>query len=355
MTSRFLRAVCLFTAILLVGGSRAAWAQDELFVANSGNSSVTVFPRTANGSVTPLRTISGGATGLDGPFGLSVDTVNNEVAVANNTGTAMSLTVYSRSANGNVAPLRTIQGAATGLGFPIGVVVDTVNNEIVADSDNLSVTVYSRTANGNVAPLRTISGGATGLISSQLIAVDPVNNEIVVADAFGSDSIKVYSRTANGNVAPLRILSGGATGLSVPHGVFVDTVNNELVVANRGDHSVRVYGRTANGNVAPLRIIGGAATGLNGPTGLAVDTINNEIVVASSFNNTVRVYSRTANGNVAPLRVISSSGLQGPLGLGISIGPAPGAVVPTLDSRGLIALTLLLAAIGAFAIRRMSL
>ena len=51
---------------------------------------------------------------LDEPIGLAVDTVNNEILVAN----INSIRVYSRDADGNVAPLRTISGASTGLMNP---------------------------------------------------------------------------------------------------------------------------------------------------------------------------------------------------------------------------------------------
>jgi hypothetical protein len=52
------------------------------------------------------------------------------------------------------------------------VTVDPGNNEIVvANEGNDSITVYARTANGNVAPLRTISGDATGLSGSVDVAV----------------------------------------------------------------------------------------------------------------------------------------------------------------------------------------
>ncbi len=49
-----------------------AAAQDELYVANAGGDSITVYSRTADGNVTPLRTISGGLTGLSGPVGLAL-------------------------------------------------------------------------------------------------------------------------------------------------------------------------------------------------------------------------------------------------------------------------------------------
>jgi DNA-binding beta-propeller fold protein YncE len=312
-----LRLACLVLAVALTcagvlsegGCPRAASAQEELFVPNQAGNSVTVYSRTASGNAVPLRTISGVATGLHGPFSLAVDTVNNEVVVPNSG--SNSVTVYTRTASGNVAPLRTISGAATGLNFPIGLAVDTVNNEVmVANAGGNSITVYSRTASGNAAPLRTISGVATGLAPPFGVAVDTVNNELVVTKSGGA--VLVHSRTASGNVAPLRTISGGATGLANPEGLAVDTVNNDLAVANFSGNSVTVYSRTASGNVAPLRTISGGATGLNGPRGLAVDTVNNEMLVASG--NSVTVYSRTASGNVAPLRTVSgpATGLSGP-------------------------------------------
>ena len=65
----------LAVLLTLLGGllaAGAAEAQDELFVANQGNHSVTVYSRTAGGNTAPLRTLSGAATGLDGPIGLAV-------------------------------------------------------------------------------------------------------------------------------------------------------------------------------------------------------------------------------------------------------------------------------------------
>ena len=55
---------------------------------------------TASGDVAPLRTLQ--TTGFSNPWGLLIDTVNNEIAVANNGGL---LSVYSRTGNGNIAPL----------------------------------------------------------------------------------------------------------------------------------------------------------------------------------------------------------------------------------------------------------
>ena len=148
---------------------------NELVVVDSGNTSITVYSRTASGNTAPIRTLSGAATGMSFPSGVFVDAVNNELVVGDqltNTVLPGALRVYSRTANGNTAPIRTVSGAATGLNRPVGVVVDTVNNEILAaNSDGSSVTVYARTANGNAAPLRTLSGAATLLNQPYFLAI----------------------------------------------------------------------------------------------------------------------------------------------------------------------------------------
>ena len=101
-----------------------------------------------------------------------MDIANNEIVVANLWGDF--ITVYSRTANGDVAPVRKISGADTGLLDPGGIAVNTVNDEIaVANWSNNSITVYSRTSSGNVAPIRKISGTNTGLYYPWGIALLP--------------------------------------------------------------------------------------------------------------------------------------------------------------------------------------
>lgn len=335
MPNRLVRAMWVVAALFLVMGSRASLAQEEIFVTNQPSNSVTVYTRTGSGNLAPLRTLVGAATGLASPRGLAVDIVNNELIVVNTLSLSESVTVYPRTANGNVAPLRTISGPLTGLSDSRGLSVDVVNNELaVVNRIGASVRVFARTAIGNVAPLRTITGLATGLSNPTDLAIDLVNNELVVANNGGS--LTVYARTANGNAAPLRTISGALTGFNNgPIGVAVDTVNNELAVTNPSFGpsflpSILVFGRTANGNVAPLRAIVGPATGLVfNPNGVAVDTANNELVMVNGGNNSVRVYGRTANGDVAPLRTISGAAtlLNNPQFL--VIAPAIGPVTPT--------------------------
>ena len=292
--SRITGLIRLFALIVLSALSTAAWAQDEIFVTNAGANSVTVYSRTASGNSAPVRTLVGAATGLSTPVGVAVDVVHDELIVVNNGND--SVTVYARTATGNTAPLRKLVGAATGMGNSQALAVDTKNDEMIVSNDSfpVSITVYARTATGNTAPLRKLTGASTGLNGQAGMALDTVNDEIVLSNVNAVPSqILVFARTASGNVAPLRTIAGAATGLFRPIGCVVDAVHNEIAVANDSPSSITVYSRTANGDVAPLRAITGAATGLSSLNGMALDLVNDELITVSRAN-AVTVHARTA-------------------------------------------------------------
>ena len=107
---------------------------------------------------------------MNGPQGLAIDG-NGNLLMANIYGE--SLNEYPITSRGNVAPLRTISGAATGLDFPDGVDVDTSGNIYVSNRFGGSVTEYAPAASGNAAPTATIAGGSTGLSAPGHLAVAP--------------------------------------------------------------------------------------------------------------------------------------------------------------------------------------
>src|SRR6266853_21165 len=208
-----------FKAFALAEKRTWGWAVDavngEVFGSFQNGSAVYVFDR-AVGDL--LRSLSRPATQLADPHGIFVDTVNNELFEANEghqfgvAPQAPSITVYARTASGNTAPIRTIQGALTGLSQPKNIYVDTVNHELVAGNwGNHSVTVYSRVANGNALPLRTITsspgGPASGFGNPGALAIDLTNNEFAVTNCVSHPRVAVFSRLANGQAAPLRVIS----------------------------------------------------------------------------------------------------------------------------------------------------
>jgi DNA-binding beta-propeller fold protein YncE len=150
---------------------------------------------------------------------------------------APSVTVFAESATGDAKPLRTIQGPRTELNWPMGLDVDTVHNEIlVANNGNSSVLVFRRTAEGNVAPARIIRGAHTGINSPMGVAIDPKRDELWVAN-YGDHTALVFPRTATGDIAPKRIIRNAPAGTPTggfgnPYAVAYDSKRQELLVPN---------------------------------------------------------------------------------------------------------------------------
>ncbi len=287
--------------------------------------------------VAPLRVIKDQDPNFDT---LWVDLVNDEILTGNDA--QETLQVYSRSANGLVAPLREIKGEATFITYPGQVIVDPVHNEIWSVGNDIAdlITVYSRTAVGNMAPIRRIDGKKSQLRFNRSwgIALDTANDELFATHQ-KRNQISVFARTMNTDTNPKatakRTIQGPATGLAEPQGIYVDAKANEIYVANLGHKvvedkatglpvgstappSITVYARTARGNVAPLRTIQGEKTQLDMAKPIFVDEGRHEIVVADgSPTDALLFFDQKANGNAAPIRVIqgSDTGLSNPTGV----------------------------------------
>lgn len=148
-----------------------------------------------------------------------------------------SITVYPGEAEGDTAPARAIHGLLTQLDWPMGLDVDTVHNEIaVANSGQNSVVIFRRTDRGNVQPARVIRGPHTGIVGPVGVAIDLKNDEIWVAN-YSEHSAVVFPRTANGDVAPKRVLrnapAGSPTvGFTNPGAVAYDSKRGQILVPN---------------------------------------------------------------------------------------------------------------------------
>jgi len=146
--------------------------------------SITVYSRTAENDTLPIRVISGPKTELNLPMKVFVDTIHNELYVANS-GTNAIL-VFNRRAGGDVAPIRKIQGPNTQLKKPVGLFVDAKNDEVWATNPELhSATVYKRSAEGDTPPLRILRSApdgspAPGIGNPGGIAYDPMRQQILV-------------------------------------------------------------------------------------------------------------------------------------------------------------------------------
>lgn len=264
---------------------------NELYVSDFFGEAVRVYPLDADGDVAPLRNLTNGPNShLYWPRQLVVDTVNDEIIVPSFNifdpppAPASSIRVYPRTADGDVAPLRSIFGDNTLLENPIGIVLDTMHDELITNTYNADgnfgagLVTFSRTTTGDIAPLRAIVGSATQFPGyTNFLAFDPVGDELY-ADAYpgGLPGYAVFPRSADGNVAPSRSVAGVETGIYYVSGMSYDAVNGRVIVASYDEHggpppALQVFEASANGDVVPLVSISGPSTQLVAPSGIAID------------------------------------------------------------------------------------
>jgi len=256
------------------GGVSLDAKHDELYITTEHVNKVSVYRRTAQGDEAPIRYIQGPNTGLADPYSVYVDNDTNEVYVSNH-GNWRRTEPGEGYAQFGDGPLAQVRGSQSHPGIV----------EPLAPSTGKflspSITIYPRTAQGNIVPLRTIQGPKTRMDVPLGVYRDPVTGELAVAN--GDDSVLFFAANANGDVAPIRILKGPKTNLKSPTGLLIDTKNNELWVTSWENHTTNVFPRTAQGDVAPLRVIRSAPKGatlatLGRPSGLAYDPKRDQIL-----------------------------------------------------------------------------
>ena len=227
-----------------------------------------VFKRDATKFDQPIRSVRGPKTAMADPHGIYFDETHAEIVVANHGNFRPGELITSYTAY----DARESRQERAGNAFD-----ENARGRFVPSS----VTIYDGDASGDVAPLRTIQGPASQLDWPMGIAVDEANNEIIVANN-GDDSVLIFPRTANGDVQPRRVIRGSRTGIKGPMGVAV--AKGEIWVANFGDHTALVFPRLAGGNVTPRRILrnapaGKETSGFGNPYAVAYDTRRREILV----------------------------------------------------------------------------
>ncbi len=299
---RTLQSLAVVASTLAAGaGAAAAHAQTSIVVAENeaGNGAGAISTFNLGSTSTPVRRITGSLTGLASPEQIATDRSGN-LYVANSAGT---ITVYAPTATGDVAPLRKIAGAATGLGGGVfGIAVDAAGHVYASNHYRNSITEYAPGANGNVAPIATLAGTATGVQLPTGIALDPAGH-LWVDNAAG---ISEYPAGANGSVAPIAAISGPQVSSSSV--IAFDGAGNLFVNETRPgptstfEYTVEEFAAGATGNPAPIATLHGADTALNGPSGLAfLPGSTEQLLVSNVFGaGSVTQYGVPADGDMPP-------------------------------------------------------
>jgi hypothetical protein len=311
---------CILVAALAFLAAAGAPAAAEIVVgkwapAVGGVGLVLVFSDDAQGDVAPYRVMSGPASQLASAANMFYDRSHVELFVSDFRGQKIS--VFPPGAAGDAPPLRSF--TSPGMGQPRQVVVVPAFDEVMAIVSTCCVATYSRTANGNVGPQRSIQwggsmGSLTRLDNPSGLAYRADTDEIYVGDYFTAPvpgEVLVFPRTATGNTAPTRVLSGPNTQLGYVVRIVLHPVLPEmyvLVTTTGSDYRILTFNKADGGDVAPLRAIGGAATLMVNSQGFDYNAATDEFVVLTdSYGGgtpAVRVFPRLGQGNIAPTRSI---------------------------------------------------
>lgn len=105
-------------------------SNDETIVTSPATNTVLIYRRDpgANREMYIARILGGSSSMLARPCGVWVNTVEDELIIANEEGN--SVATFSRVAAGDTPPLRSLAGPNTGLNRPSGIFLDSVNNRL---------------------------------------------------------------------------------------------------------------------------------------------------------------------------------------------------------------------------------
>jgi DNA-binding beta-propeller fold protein YncE len=209
------------------------------------NAAIMVYKKSSGMKDTAVRLIQGDKTRMGDPHGIAFDPKNRLLYVANY-GTGHQVKMGTTGSGGRPRIPN----------WPAG----NYGQEIIKGTgrfDPPSIVVLPADSNGDVAPLRVIQGPKTGFNWPTGVAFDSERQELYVANQAGGE-ILVFRADQQGDVAPIRVLKGPKTLMKNPSDVFLDFANNEMWVASFGNHKALAFRLGASGDTAPIRVVRGA-------------------------------------------------------------------------------------------------
>ena len=270
------------------GGGATPTPGSKLFVSDGGNHVIASLSNSnpAPGTTFAIdRIIGGPATGFGSggtPSPSAIPSMALDVAADQlyvSTQTTVGVFNQASFAAGNVAPARTFTSA--GVNF-FGLSLDTANNRLYVADINGSVQVFDNPSglSGPVTPSRTIQINLGATISGSFgIAVDTTTDKLFVGVlGSGFTHILVFNSqsTLTGSRAPDQTLSFS----TAPTSFYLDSVHNRLYVAVFGG-DIQVFDNansltTGTGPLTPARTIPLSTASTNDKF-IFVDTVNDRL------------------------------------------------------------------------------
>lgn len=283
---------------------QAALQPRQIAVDATGNTYITsgstlqVF---APSAASPARTIRGNLTQLNCAQSVAVDASGNAYVL--NCG---NIAVYGAGANGNVAPVRTLNVPNAGPGEGIG--LDAAGELFVYNPNNGAgwINVYAPGASGSDEPVRRITSSAlNGYYENGNIAVDGAGDvSVMVWGGPTTGAVVEFAAGSNGNVAPSAVNTTTQGYYIDSSSIAADAAGNVWLVArcNGLEHCVYEFAGGANGQATPLTSF--VADGVQGSPGIAVGA-NGRLYLDDNVNDTIDTFASSSSGSAAPVYSVS--------------------------------------------------
>jgi len=300
------------------------WQTPYLFVANSGGANggqVLVYSEQLNSSqnlVSGLTLVASITQGINVPSRLAVD-ANNQLYVANagnNTVTVYNISAANVAAN-TIAQI-TADTISSGIARPLGIAVDSSGMVYVANNSQNSISIFQPASGGGFSQVGSAlmsDGVPNAFLAPGALFFDARDDVLIVGLGPGSgpNEVLTYTPPLTSSSRPLFVLSNSncSTGPSGPTGfAYYPLGQAQVLISNYYNSSVQVYGivdligRGSGGACPPPEF-----SSLNGvsplsqiaqPEGVAVDGFGN-VFVANSSSNTVTAYTPGTGISATPV------------------------------------------------------
>lgn len=266
----------------------------------SSDNAIRVFAPTANGNVAPVRVISGAATDLDSPWAIDIDRAGR-IWVANLNGDVVE---YAAAAHDNAAPIRIIPSSSPTVDSPDGIALSRDGKDVwVGNDTSATLSEFSTAVTGGSTSVRTIAGANTDISFTHDVTVSPNGAHLWQAGA-ASSTLQEFSTTGSSpNQTAQRVIALGDTNTTYPEGAAVDLAGN-VWTSDQYTNALLEYG--IHNDSTPIRTITGTDTHVTYPSYVSLDANGRvwEAVYGYNFEGndpSVEEFSPNAYGDAIPL------------------------------------------------------
>ena len=257
------------------------------------------------------------SAGLDGAFGVAVDSTNGVAYVAaNQADSVVAIDISNPSSLAELSTLTTpeLEGSSRVRLDPVNSIAYVMSAKFVTDRFVGRLTSIDISDPSNLVQLDSFT--SAGLDNARNFDIDPTNG---VACVLGYNDAVITSIDISNPSSLAQLDTFTSTDLAGPNAVAIDTINNVAYVAARNADRLVAIDISNPSNLAQLDSFTSAA--LDGPMYLALDTTNGVAYVVSTLHvvDTITSIDISNPSSLVQLDSLASSAIDRPEGISLDL------------------------------------